>query len=280
MASESKNRRKLAQRLKEEAERKRAALMKTQSIRWKFIILSGKGGVGKSVVTANLAMALASLGYEGRVGILDTDVHGPSIPRYLGVEDRVLRVGDNGIEPVVGPLGIKIVSASSMLSQKETPVIWRGPLKTKFVRDMLVEINWGQIDALFLDTPPGTGDELQAIVNYVSKITGGIAVTIPSDVSLHVVKRSIGFLKKMNIPALGVIENMSYVLCPDGSVHKVFGEGGERISRYLGLPLLAKIPASSILAEPIEPDNNPYIMEPDKEPMRTFRAIAQRIIGG
>jgi len=150
-------------------------------------------------------------------------------------------------------MGIKIVSASLMLQQKETPIIWRGPLKVKFVRDMLSEIDWSGIEVLLIDTPPGTGDELQAIVTYVNKITGGIVVTIPSDVSLHVVKRSIGFLNKMSVPTVGAIVNMSYVLCPDGSRHYVFGGGRERIENELGVPILAYVPVTGLLADPITP---------------------------
>ncbi len=272
------DKKKLAERLKEEALRKQRALMKTAGIKRKFVVLSGKGGVGKSIVTANLALAAASLGLKSKVGILDTDVHGPSIPRYLGIDYMELEVIDGKVYPVEGPMGIKVVSASFMLPQKETPIIWRGPLKIKFIRDMITEIEWGDIEVLFIDTPPGTGDELQGIVHYVSKITGGIVVTIPSDVSLHVVKRSVTFLEKMRIPALGVIENMSYIRCPDGSVHNVFGEGGEKTAAKLGLQLLARIPMSNILSDPIDPENNPYELSPDEEPMSVFREVMKKLL--
>ena len=273
------DRKKLAERMREDAIRKQKVLMITGRISHKYVILSGKGGVGKSVVTANLALAMASLDYKGKVGILDTDVHGPSIPRYLGIDDQELTVVNDVIKPIEGPLGVKVVSASALLPQKETPIIWRGPLKVKFVRDMLIEIDWGDTDILLLDTPPGTGDELQAIVTYVNKITGGIVVTIPSDVSLHVVKRSVIFLRKTGVPPIGVVENMSFVRCPDGSVHNVFGVGGERVSNELGVPLIARIPISQVLSDPIDPDNNPYELNPDDEPMNTFREVAVKLLG-
>lgn len=260
------------ERLMKEALARRQVLMKTQRIKHKIMVLSGKGGVGKSMVSANLAMAFASMGL--RVSIFDIDVHGGSLPTYLGMKNMRLILKDGKIYPAEGPLGIKVVSSSFLLPKEDQPVIWRGPLKIKFIRDMLRDVEWGDQDIMVIDTPPGTGDELQGIVQNVNRIDGAIAVTTPSDLSIHVLARSIGFLKRMRVPALGIIENMSYVKCPNGDKINIFGES--RAERVLGIPLLARIPMTIEFAEPSQ---NPFLKgNLDSENARIFLGVSDKIL--
>jgi ATP-binding protein involved in chromosome partitioning len=159
-------------------------------IKRKLVVLSGKGGVGKSTVTANLAIALASQGYTDRVGVLDADITGPTIPKMLGVRGLGLGVDEPGILPARGPLGTKVVSMDFLLPSDETPVIWRGPLKSMAIRQFLSEVMWGELDFLLVDLPPGTGDEALTVMQSIPNITGVVIVTIPSEVSQLVVKQS------------------------------------------------------------------------------------------
>lgn len=251
----------MAETLRREAELKAAALKNTSSIKYKFLILSGKGGVGKSIVTANLALAFSRIGFKGRVSILDGDIHGPSIPTYLNIEDAQLKYDESKIYPVIGPMGIKVMSSSFFLSKKELPIIWRGPLKIKFIRDMLAMVDWSGTEVLLIDTPPGTGDEIQGVVEHTSKLSGAVVVTTPSDVSIRVVKRAINFLNVMRIPLLGIIENMSYLKCPNGDIREVFGKGSEKTEKELGGKIIARIPLNPLLSNPINEASNPYELE-------------------
>ncbi|RLI40438.1 ATP-binding protein, partial [Candidatus Bathyarchaeota archaeon] len=162
-------------------------------VKHKIAVISGKGGVGKSVVTANLAVAFALNGREGRVGILDADIHGPCIPKIIGLKGTRLQAGPPGIFPASGPLGIKVVSMDFLLPEQETPVIWRGPLKYQAIRQFLSDIVWGELDYLFIDLPPGTGDEPLSVMQLLPDMDGVVIVTIPSEVSQGVVKKAVSF---------------------------------------------------------------------------------------
>jgi ATP-binding protein involved in chromosome partitioning len=220
-------------------------------VRYKIAVLSGKGGVGKSVVTANLALALASRGRRGLVGILDADITGPTIPKLLNLRGRELLAGPNGIEPIIGPLDVKVVSMDYLLPNDYTPVIWRGPLKSTAIKHFLGDINWGKLDFLFIDLPPGTGDEPLTIAQSIPNITGAIIVTIPSEVSQIVVRRAVSFCRVLNIPIIGVVENMSGFVCPNcGAEVDIFMRGGgERIALEMGLDFLGRIPLDRRLCE-------------------------------
>jgi len=154
-----------------------------EKIQHKIVILSGKGGVGKSTVTVNLAFALALKGQPSQVGILDADITGPSIPKMLGVRGQHLNVGPQGVIPVAGPSGIKVVSMDFLLPTDETPVIWRGPLKSTAIRQFLADVVWGNLKFLLVDLPPGTGDEALTVMQLIPNVDGVIIVTIPSEVS-------------------------------------------------------------------------------------------------
>ena len=183
-----------------------------KKIKHKLLILSGKGGVGKSTVSANLAVALSNNGY--RVGILDIDIHGPSIPKMLGIEDKKPLSSQHGFNPVIYSPNLKVMSMGFLLQNKDSPVIWRGPMKMTAIKQLIGDFNWGNLDFLIVDIPPGTGDEPLSITQIIPNCDGAIIVTTPQDVALVSVRKSINFVKKMQIPIIGIIENMSGFTCP------------------------------------------------------------------
>ncbi len=259
-------------------EEKEKIKTKLAKVKHKIAVLSGKGGVGKSVVTANLATALAS--HARFIGILDADFHGPSIPKILGVRGNMLSSGPTGIFPVIGPLNMKIVSFDFLLPQDETPLIWRGPLKMNALRQLLSQIVWGSLDYLLIDLPPGTGDEPLSIAQLIHGLDGVIIVTIPSEVSQVVVKRSIGFTKRLNLSVIGVIENMAGFICPKcGSKYDIFGSGGGRkIAEELKVPFLGSIPLDPRISQ-CSDSGVPFIVEdPDSEATKSFNEIVDKII--
>ncbi len=217
-------------------------------VRHKIVIMSGKGGVGKSLVSSYLAITLARREY--RVGVLDVDFHGPSVPVFLGLESRKPTVSLDGIEPVEGPLGIKVMSLA-LLTNEETPVIWRGPLKTTAIQQLLNEVLWGELDFLVVDVPPGTGDEILTLVQRVRNIDGALVVTSPSKVVAKVVIRAVNFANHVGLKVLGLVENMSYFYCPDtGRRYSIFGESSsDYISQKYGIPIIGRIPIDPELPE-------------------------------
>ncbi|NLF87863.1 P-loop NTPase [Candidatus Bathyarchaeota archaeon] len=223
-------------------EQEQKTQLKLEKIKHKIAIISGKGGVGKSTVTANLAMAYASEGHK--VGILDADLHGPCIPKMLGIERQPLKSGIAGIFPAVGKLGIKVVSMDFFLPSDEAPLIWRGPLKMRAIEQFIGDVAWGELDYLFIDLPPGTGDEPLSIMHFIPDMDGVVIVTMPSELSEAIVKKSVTFAKETGIPVIGIVENLSGYVCPDcGKKVDIFKSGGgKRISDALSVPYLGSIP--------------------------------------
>lgn len=213
-----------------------------KKIKHKLIVLSGKGGVGKSTVSANLAYALSAKGYN--VGLLDSDLHGPTIPKLLGVENKRPLPSDEGINPVIVNPHLKVMSTGFLLSEKDSPVIWRGPLKMGAIKQFIGEVNWGNLDFLIVDLPPGTGDEPLSISQLIPNSDGAIIVTTPQDVALVSVRKSINFVKKMNYSVIGIIENMSGFSCPHCNKNiDIFKTGGGlKASKDFKVPFLGKIP--------------------------------------
>jgi ATP-binding protein involved in chromosome partitioning len=248
-------------------------------IRHKIAVISGKGGVGKSTVTVNLAMAFAMHGYADNVGILDADIHGPCVPKMLGLRGQRLQVSAIGALPVTGPLGIKVVSMDFLLPSDEAPVIWRGPLKMKAIQQFLSDIMWGELEFLFIDLPPGTGDEPLSIMQLIPDLDGVIIVTIPSEVSQVVVKKAVTFARQVGVPIIGIIENMSGFACPKcGTVTKIFKVGGgQRIASDMSIPFLGSIPIDPEICE--DSDNGlPFIVEhADSPAAKAFTEIVERI---
>ena len=220
-------------------------------IKHKIAVISGKGGVGKSTVAANLAMVFSLQGYKDRVGILDIDIHGPCIPKLLGVKGKRCQVSPLGALPVIGPMGIRVVSMDFLVQSQETPVIWRGPLKMQVTRQFLSDFMWGELDFLFIDVPPGTGDEPLSVMQLIPEMDGTIIVTIPSEVSEDVVRKAVSFSRKMGIPVIGIIENMSGFTCPNcGEKINILGAGGgKRLAEDLNVPFLGQIPMDPKICE-------------------------------
>ena len=271
----------------EQAESRRAVLEEQQEmlrlrmgmVKHKIAVISGKGGVGKTVVTVNLAMAFAKHGISGRVGILDADIHGPCVPKMLDLKGQTLPVGPPGIFPATGPLGIKVVSMDFLLPSQESPVIWRGPLKMAAIRQFLSDIVWGELDLLFIDLPPGTGDEPLSVIQLLPEMDGVVIVTIPSEVSQDVVKKAVTFARQLNANVLGIIENMSGFVCPNcGAEVDIFKVGGgEKISKELGVPFLGRIPIDPMICE--DSDRGlPFIAaHPDSSAAEAFAGIVEKI---
>lgn len=207
----------------------------------KVLVLSGKGGVGKSTVAVNLAIWLAMQGK--RVGLLDIDIHGPSVPRMLGLLGERIRSGPDGMLPVeLG--GIGVMSIGFLLRGEGDAVIWRGPRKMGVIKQFLTDVEWGRLDYLVVDTPPGTGDEPLSICQLVEDADGAVIVTTPQEVALTAVRRSIDFCRQLSMPVIGVVENMSGYVCPKcGERTDIFkGGGGERMARESGVPFLGRVP--------------------------------------
>jgi len=271
--------REVARRMKAIQEQQRMIVQKMDRIKYKIGVLSSKGGVGKSFVTASLAAALAVKGRK--VAVLDADIHGPSIPRMLGLPAGMglLARPDGSIVPAEVPPGIKVVSVGLMLPTEDTPLIWRGPLKTSALRELLAYTDWGELDYLLIDLPPGTGDEQLTIAQLIPKLTGFLLVTIPSEVSKVVVKKAAAFAKRLNVPVIGVIENMSYFECPDGSIHYIFGRGAaEEIARDYGIPYLGDIPIDPRIREANDRGEVFFLKYADSKAAKAIIDIVDKII--
>ena len=248
-------------------------------IKHKIAVISGKGGVGKSTVAANLAMAFSLHGYKDRVGILDIDIHGPCVPKLLGVKGKKCTVTPLGALPVTGPEGIKVVSMDFLVQSQETPVIWRGPLMMQVIRQFLSDFMWGELDFLFIDAPPGTGDEPLSAMQLIPEMDGTIIVTIPSEVSEDVVKKAVSFSRKMGIPVIGIVENMSGFTCPKcGEKIDILGAGGgRRLAEELNVPFLGQIPIDAKICEDAD-KGVPFVMgHVDSPAAKAFAEIVKRV---
>jgi len=214
-------------------------------INHKLIVISGKGGVGKSTVAVNLAYGLAAKG--NKVGLLDVDIHGPNIAKMLGIEDKRLIGSDLGIEPIEVLPDLKAVSLALLFEDRDQPIIWRGPLKMITIKQFLADVNWGELDFLIVDSPPGTGDEPLSVCQLIPDLGGAIIVTTPQDVAVLDSRKSVLFAKELKVPIVGVIENMSGFICPHcGKEIDLFGMGGgERAAADLKVPFLGRIPVES-----------------------------------
>lgn len=210
-------------------------------------VLSGKGGVGKSLMTSLLVVAMRRKGYN--VGILDADITGPSIPKMFGLDDHKAEINELGIFPARTHNNIKIMSINLLLKSSDSPVIWRGPLINRTVRQFWTDVIWGNLDCLFLDMPPGTGDVPLTVFQSIP-LDGIIIMTSPQDLVSLIVKKAYNMAKRMNIPILGMVENMSYALCPDcGKKIDIFGESkAEKIAEEMGITFLGRLPVDPELA--------------------------------
>lgn len=269
----------VADRMKTIQEQQRKIVARMSKVKYKVAVMSNKGGVGKSLVTASLAAALATSGR--RVGVLDADVHGPSIHKLFGLPTGLGLPGrmDGSIVPVEVPPGVKVASLGLLLPEDETPLIWRGAMVTGAIRELLAYTDWGELDYLLIDLPPGTGDEPLTIAQIIPKLTGFVLVTIPSDLSKSIVVKSLGFARRLNVPVIGIIENMAYFKCSDGSIHYIFGKGAaEELAKRYNIEFLGSIPIDPRIREANDRGKIFFLEYPDSEASQSFIKIAERIM--
>lgn len=244
-------------------------------VRSVLAVASGKGGVGKSTVATNLALALTSLGR--RVGLMDADVYGPSIPLMLGITEKAQSGEGKRLVPIERH-GLRVISMGLFVGE-DTPIIWRGPMLTKLITEFLRNCDWGDLDVLVMDLPPGTGD-VQLTLTQQVPITGGVIVTTPQDVALADVRRGIQMFRQCNAPVLGLIENMSFHLCPGcGARAELFGHGGgAAMAREMGLPFLGEVPLARVVREAGDRGLPIVAADPSSPQARAFHEIAERVL--
>lgn len=247
-------------------------------IKNKIVVLSGKGGVGKSTMAVNIALSLSLAGKK--VGLLDVDVHGPSVPRLLGLTGEAAHIERDYIEPVPWSKNLWVMSIGFLLPDRNEAVIWRGPVKAGLIRQFLQDVAWGELDYLVVDCPPGTGDEPLSIMQLLGKEVRSVIVTTPQMLAIDDVRRSITFCKRTESHILGVVENMSGFVCPEcGKRHEIFKSGaGERMARDMGVPFLGRIPVEPELARAGD-EGFAYIkVYPESETSAIMRQIIQPML--
>ena len=248
-------------------------------IRDKFMVMSGKGGVGKTSVAANLAMALSKQG--ARVGLMDVDLHGPNIPRILGLKGVLEASVDGRIKPKPYSDNLEVVSVGSMAGDPDKAVIWRGPLKLQVIRQFISGVQWGKLDYLIIDSPPGTGDEPLTVAQTIPDAKA-IIVTMPQEMSLDDVRRSINFCKTVNMQVFGLIENMSGFVCPHcGKAIDLFGSGGgSRTATAMDIPFLGRIPLDAKMVKCADAGESYMEKYPNSEVTKAFNQVVAKIIEG
>ena len=247
-------------------------------IKHKIIVMSGKGGVGKTSVSVNLSYTLALTGRD--VGLVDIDLHGPNIAKMLGVEGEGFTGSEKGIEPVRVLPTLKAASISFAAASPDMPIVWRGPLKMSAIRQFLEEINWGDLDFLIVDSPPGTGDEPLSACQLIPDVSGAVIVTTPQDVSILDARKSVFFARQLKIPVLGIVENMSGFVCPHcGKETPIFKKGGgEKAATDLGVPFLGRIPFEPELVEMAD-RGLPFVKSRAGSPSaKAFEGIVRNIV--
>jgi len=245
-------------------------------IKHKIMVISGKGGVGKTSVAVNLAVTLSMEG--NKVGLLDADIHGPNVPKMLGVDLKKLGGSSNKIEAVSFNENLKVVSIAFLLEGPDTPVIWRGPLKHNAFSQFLGEVEWGELDYLIVDLPPGTGDEPLSIAHLIKDVDGSIIVTTPQEVSLLDSRKSVKFSQMLKVPVLGIIENMSGFMCPhcNKPINLFKTGGGEKAAREFMVPFLGRIPIDPEIVQNCD-NGTPFVETmPDSQAARIFFQIGKK----
>ena len=266
------------ERQKQQQEQDERLKKNMELIQHKILVMSGKGGVGKTTVAVNLALGLALEGYT--VGVLDVDIHGPNIAKMFGIEDRQLSSNGEMIEPIDVFPNVKAISIALAGYGPDAPIIWRGPLKMGAIKQFLADVDWQDLDYLVIDSPPGTGDEPLSVCQLIPEMDGAVIVTTPQDVAILDSRKSINFAKQLSIPVLGVIENMSTLLCPHcGKEVELFGiGGGERAAEDMQVPFLGRIPLDPEIVRAGDL-GKPFIGGDDKNPtVEAVKGIVKKIV--
>jgi ATP-binding protein involved in chromosome partitioning len=264
------------QRKTEDQERDKRVTEHLGKIRYKIMVMSGKGGVGKSTVAVNLAAVLAMEGL--RVGILDADIHGPNVPKMWGTDWKPLQGGNEAIRPVEVLPNVKLISMAFLLPNPDSPVVWRGPIKHTAIKQFLGDVEWGDLDFLIVDLPPGTGDEPLSVAHLIEGMDGSIIVTTPQDVALLDSRKSVNFSRILKIPVIGIVENMSGLKCPEcGHLIPLFKiGGGEKAAIDLGVPFLGRVPIDPEVVQKSD-SGTPYVVSyPDAEVTKAYKEIAEK----
>lgn len=247
-------------------------------INQRLLVFSGKGGVGKSTVATNLGLALSEKGKQ--VGLLDVDIHGPNLAKMLGVEGkRMVAASAKKIQPVPITKNLRLVSMAFLLESPDLPVIWRGPLKMKVIQQFLGDVDWGKLDWLIIDSPPGTGDEPLSVAQLIPA-TGAIIVTTPQDVSILDSRKAVTFARKLNLNVVGIIENMSGLICPHcGKKIELFKEGGgEKIAKEMGVPFLGRVPIDPKIVQSSDSGKAFILENPESEASKAFMRVVEKIV--
>jgi len=263
-------------RKKQMAEQQAKIANNLNNIKRKIVVMSGKGGVGKTTVAVNMACGLAAAGKK--VGLMDVDIHGPNVPKMLCLEESKIQADDNGIIPIITKNNLKVISMAFLLSDPDSPVIWRGPMKMQVINQFLGDVQWGDLDYLIVDLPPGTGDESLSIAQQIPGAEA-VIVTTPQDVALLDSRKSVNFARQLNMPVLGIIENMSGLKCPhcrkDIDLFKT--GGGERAAKDMNVPFLGRLPIDPEVVGAGD-SGTPIVFKNEKsESAKAFFAIVKNI---
>lgn len=248
-----------------------------KGIKHKIVILSGKGGVGKTTVATNLAMSFAKSGLK--TGILDVDIYGPNVPKLLGLEGQHPTAEGESIIPINGPLDVKVMSMGFLLANPDDAVAWRGPLVAKIIGQFLGDVSWGELDLLVVDLPPGTGDEILSILQQIPDVDGVIIVSTPQEVAVLDARRAIRLVNKMGVPILGIIENMGEFVCPNcGQTHELFGKGvAKSAANEFGIGYLGRLPFDPRIVS-MSDEGTPFIIEQsDSKAAKSFQEVVEHI---
>ena len=248
------------------------------AIKHKIVVASGKGGVGKSSFAVNVAAALAERGYS--VGFFDGDIHGPAAAKFFGILDPQLTGDGEAVDPVVTDGGVRVMSMAFLLEEPEKAVIWRGPIKMQMIDTLLADVNWGELDFLIIDTPPGTGDEILSLAQRIQDLDGVVMITTPQSAAVNSAVKTITFAKSVNAPVLGVVENMGPFACPDcGREISLFGSGGgEKAALSQNVPFLGTIPFDPVMGEDIEAGRATVVERPEAPSAVAVNRIVDKLL--
>jgi len=273
MTMSTKEEREGKKRMMEEEE---AVKAKMEKVKHKIMVMSGKGGVGKTTVAANLAFALGMRGLD--VGLMDADIHGPDIPKILGIEDKRPEASEGKISPISVTPRLKTMSIGFLLPDRDSAIIWRGPMKMNAIRQFLSDVDWGELDYMVVDLPPGTGDEPLSVAQLIKNVDGAIVVTTPQDLALLDSRKAVNFSGVLEVPVIGIIENMSGFTCPYcGKEINIFKYGGgERSARELGVPFLGRVPFDPMMVEAAD-SGTPFVLQKESKVREAFEQIVENV---
>jgi Mrp family chromosome partitioning ATPase len=249
-----------------------------KGVRNRLLVFSGKGGVGKTTVAVNIAAGLALEGQK--VGLLDVDIHGPNVPKMLGIEGKSFAPGPGGkMLPIAAPGGVAVVSMAGFIQEQDAPIIWRGPLKMRAIMQFLSDVEWGDLDWLVIDSPPGTGDEPLSVAQLIQS-TAALVVTTPQEVALLDSRKAVNFARMLKLNVLGIVENMSGLICPHCNKEiELFGKGGGgRMAREMGVPFLGQIPVDPAIVTGGD-TGRPFVTEhPKSRPALAIMEIVGKVL--